>query len=71
MNQDIGIKHLEVSDLPSESRDYECKDPSRWPLSTLYPQTLALISPTSGGRSVGIVNSRTQVTEFSFFRGTR
>jgi hypothetical protein len=29
---------------------------------------LALTSPTSGGRSVGIVRSRTQATEFSFFR---
>jgi hypothetical protein len=27
---------------------------------------LALTSPTSGGRSVGIVRSRTQATEFSF-----
>jgi hypothetical protein len=32
--------------------------------TTLYPQKLALISPTSGGRSVGIVRSRTQATEF-------
>jgi hypothetical protein len=31
----------------------------------LYPQKLALTWPTSGGRSVGIVRSRTQVTEFS------
>jgi hypothetical protein len=35
----------------------------------LYPQKLALISPTSGGRSVGIVRSRTQATEFFFFFG--
>jgi hypothetical protein len=27
---------------------------------------LALISPTSGGRSVGIVRSRTKATKFSF-----
>jgi hypothetical protein len=32
---------------------------------TLYPQKLAPSSPTSGGRSVGIVRSRTQATEFS------
>jgi hypothetical protein len=32
-----------------------------------YPQKLALTSPTSGGRSVGIVRSRTQDMEFSFF----
>jgi hypothetical protein len=29
----------------------------------LYPQKLALTSPTSGGRSVGIVRLRTQATE--------
>jgi len=28
---------------------------------------LALTSPTGGGRSVGIVRSRTKATEFSFF----
>jgi hypothetical protein len=31
----------------------------------LYPQKLALTSPTGGGRSVGIVLSRTKATEFS------
>jgi hypothetical protein len=41
-------------------------DSSRWPRGTLYPQNLALISLTSGGRSVGIVHSRTQAKEFSF-----
>jgi hypothetical protein len=35
-----------------ESREYGHRDPSR---GTLYPQNLALTSPTSGGRSVGIV----------------
>jgi hypothetical protein len=49
-----------------KSREYDRKDPSRWPRCTLYPQKLALTSPTSGGRSVGIVFSRTQATEFSF-----
>jgi hypothetical protein len=29
-----------------------------------YPQMLALTSPTSGGRSAGVVRSRTQATEF-------
>ena len=29
----------------------------------LYPQKLALTSPTGGGRSVGIVRSRTKATE--------
>jgi len=32
--------------------------------SSLYPQKLALTSPTGGGRSVGIVRSRTKATEF-------
>ena len=30
-----------------------------------YPQKLALTSPTGGGRSVGMVRSRTKATEFS------
>jgi hypothetical protein len=34
---------------------------------TLYPQRLALTSPTSGGRSVGIVRLQTTATEFSSF----
>jgi hypothetical protein len=32
-------------------------------VTTLYPQKLALSSPTCGGRSVGIVRSRTKATE--------
>jgi hypothetical protein len=42
-------------------------NPLRWPRDTLYPQKLALTSPTSGGRSVAIVCSRTKATEFSFY----
>ena len=34
-------------------------------LTPLYPQKLALTSPTGGGRSVGIARSRTKATEFS------
>jgi hypothetical protein len=49
-----------------ESQEYGRRDPLRWSRDTLYPQKLALISQTSGGRSVGIVRSRTQATEFSF-----
>jgi hypothetical protein len=41
-------------------------NPLRWPRDTLYPQKLALTSPKSGGRSVGIVRSRTKAMEFSF-----
>jgi len=32
-------------------------------VTPLYPQKLALTSPTGGGCSVGIVRSRTKVTE--------
>jgi hypothetical protein len=49
-----------------ENRDYGRKDPSSCPRDTLYSQKLALTSPTSG-RSVGIVPSRTKVTEFVSF----
>jgi len=34
-------------------------------VTPLYPQNLALTSPTGGDRSVGIVRSRTKATEFS------
>jgi hypothetical protein len=34
-------------------------------VTPLYPQKLALNSPTGGGRSVGMVRSRTKATEFS------
>jgi hypothetical protein len=50
-----------------EKRKYGRKDPPRWPSGNLYPQKLALNSPTSDGRSVGKVRSRTKVTEFSLF----
>jgi hypothetical protein len=39
------------------------RDPSLWPRGTLYPQKLAITSPASGCRSVGIVRSRTQTME--------
>jgi hypothetical protein len=32
--------------------------------NTLHPQKLALSSPTSGGRSVGLVRLLTKATEF-------
>jgi hypothetical protein len=35
-----------------EIREYGRRDPSRCPRDTLYPLSLALSSPTSGGRSV-------------------
>jgi hypothetical protein len=46
-----------------ENREYGRGDPSRWPRGTIYPQELALTSPTSGGRSIGIVHSPTKATE--------
>jgi hypothetical protein len=46
------------SDL--QNWEYCHRDPSRWPRGTLYPQKLAVTSPTGGCRSVGIVRSRTR-----------
>jgi hypothetical protein len=43
-----------------------CGNSLRLPRNTLYPHRLALTSPTSGGRSVGIVRLRTTATKFSF-----
>ena len=36
-------------------------------VTPLYPQKLALTSPTGGGRSVGIVRVQTKATEFVCF----
>jgi hypothetical protein len=47
-----------------ESREYGHGDTLLWLRDTLYPQKLALTSPTSGCRSVGKVRSRTKATEF-------
>jgi hypothetical protein len=43
-----------------ENRKYGRSDPRADQATLLYPQKLALTSPTSGGRS------RTQATEFNF-----
>jgi hypothetical protein len=48
-----------------EIREYGRRYPLLWPRGFLYPQKLTLTSPTSGRRSVGIVRSRTEATEFS------
>jgi hypothetical protein len=48
-----------------ENREYGRRDPSRWLRGTLYPQKFAITSPTDGGRSVGVIRSRTQTMEFS------
>jgi hypothetical protein len=47
-----------------ETREYGRGDPLRWPRDTLYPQKMALTSPTWGGRSVGIIRLRANTTEF-------
>jgi hypothetical protein len=49
-----------------ENREYDRGDSLRLPLDTLYPQKWALTSLTSGGRSVGIVRSWTQATEYFY-----
>jgi hypothetical protein len=43
-----------------ENQINDRRDPLRWPRDTLYPQQLALTSPTSGDLSVGIVRLRTK-----------
>jgi hypothetical protein len=48
-----------------ENLEYGRRDPLRSPCGTLYQQK-DTTSPTSGDRSVGIVRSWTQVTEFFF-----
>jgi hypothetical protein len=53
-----------ISGSGLENREYGRTDPLCWPPNTLYPLKLALTSPTSGCRSVGIVRSRNQATEF-------
>jgi hypothetical protein len=48
-----------------ESREYGRRNPPRWLSDILYQKKSALTSLTSGGRSVGMVRSWTQATEFS------
>jgi hypothetical protein len=48
-----------------ENQEYSHGDLLRWPRDTLHPQKLALTSPTSGCRSVGIVRLRTKAMEFT------
>jgi hypothetical protein len=47
-----------------ENREYSRGDQLSWPRDTLYPHKMALTTPTSGSRSVGIVRLRTKATEF-------
>jgi hypothetical protein len=43
-----------------ENREYVYRDPLSWPRNILWPQMLALTSPTSCGRSAGIIPPRTK-----------
>jgi hypothetical protein len=64
----ITEKLLELKSSGSGSRKPRLTamgDPLRRPRDTLYPQKLALTSPTCGGRPVGTVRLRTEATEFS------
>jgi hypothetical protein len=54
-----------ISLIVARCSSYGRGDPLRWPRDTLYPQKLALTSPTCGCRSVGIVRLQTIATEFS------
>jgi hypothetical protein len=65
-----GLLERKSSGSGLESRVYCRRNPSRWPRGILYPQKLTLNSATSRGRSVGIVRSLTQATEFSFYIST-
>jgi hypothetical protein len=65
MDKEDVLKPTVGNESGLEHWEYGSKDPSRWPRGTLYPQKLAVTSPTGGDRSVGIVRSRTKATEFS------
>jgi hypothetical protein len=61
----IDMLERKISGSGLESQEYVRGHPLHWPRDTLYPQRLALTWPTSGGRFVGIVSSRTAATDFS------
>jgi hypothetical protein len=52
-----------------ENREYGHWDVTLTTWHPLSAKKLAITSLTSGGHSVGIVSSRTQTMEFSFFSG--
>jgi hypothetical protein len=52
-----------------ENRDYGRRDPPRWPYDTPLSAKFALALSTRGGRSVGIVRSRTKATELLYSDG--
>jgi hypothetical protein len=52
-----------------ESREYGLRNPSRWPRGTLCGANLAVTSPTSDDRSVGILRSQTHSRKFFWLQG--
>jgi hypothetical protein len=68
-NNDHDIQHGSISRRVLMSGALRCRnfgrgDPLSWSRDILYPQMLALTSPTGGCRSVGRVRLQTEVTEF-------
>jgi hypothetical protein len=64
----VNLKRVRTIFFGLEDREYSRGDRFHWAHNTLYPQKLALTSPTSDGRSVGIVRSRAKATEFILLR---
>jgi hypothetical protein len=64
MSTIVELLERKSSGFGLEKREYGRRDPPLLPRYTFYPQKLALSSPRSGGRSAGLVNSRTEATEF-------
>jgi hypothetical protein len=62
-------KHSAVSGSCIENREYGLGISHSDYLAPSIRKKLAITSPTSGGRSVGIVSLRTQTMEFSFSLG--
>jgi hypothetical protein len=50
-----------------ETLEYGRGDPLRWVRDTIYVQRLSVTWPTVGGRSVGVVRSRTATASLIFF----
>jgi hypothetical protein len=48
-----GLLERKSSSFGLKIREYDRRDPLRWPPGTLHPEKLALTSPISRGRSVG------------------
>jgi hypothetical protein len=59
------LRERKNTDSSQENREYGHRGLSRLPRGTLWLQKLALTSPTNGGRTVGIVRSQSQATEFN------